>query len=57
MLQLIVFVPSSEPAQIINLLRTSVHSVVPTLNENGVKDFDKAINSILTVPPSSLPDV
>lgn len=57
MLQLIVFVPSSEPAQIINLLRTSVHSVVPALNENGVKDFDKAINSILTVPPSSLPDV
>lgn len=57
MLQLIVFVPSSEPAQIINLLRTSVHSVIPTLSENGVKDFDKAINSILTVPPPSPPDV
>ena len=57
MLQLIVFVPSEDGALIINLLRTSVHSVIPTLSENGVKDFDKAINSILTVPPLSPPDV
>ena len=57
MLQLIVFVPSSQPAQIINLLRTTVHSVVPTLGENGVKDFDKTINSILTVIPTCRADV